>query len=108
MISKEVKLKQFSDTEKLEWIKNQIFNEKKPPILFIRTKIMHWIAIAGYDDSKELFYVYDSRFGEDSRTTSLPLGNHTFSYEELLSHWKGRLGFRYIAIVITSLLPDPN
>jgi len=103
MESKKVVLKKYSDAERLEWIKRQIVSSGRPPALLIRTKILHWIAVAGYDDAREVFYVYDSRFGNDSLDLELPIGNFAFSYSELLERWHGRSFLRYIAIVITDI-----
>ncbi len=103
MKSLQVRLSEFSNREKIRWIKNQIVSTNRPPILLIRTKVLHWIAVAGYDDKKELFYVYDSRFGKNSLDSKMPIGNFTFSYDDLLSRWNGRWNLRFIALVITDI-----
>lgn len=99
----EVILNELTDREKIEWIKTQIVTTHRPPALLIQTKMLHWIAIAGYDDAKQIFYVYDSRFGKDSMNPELPIGNFTFTYEELLHRWRGRWWMRYVAILVTTV-----
>ena len=47
----------------------------------------HWITLWGYDDSKKIFYVYDSALPINYWDKSLPLGNTTRTYKEILRDW---------------------
>lgn len=77
----------------------------------IMGKLMpHWITLWGYDDEKRIFYVYDSGLTEKVWNKSLPIGNTTRSYSEMLRDWSfgivqpwawvvtGPHNFAYIAI----------
>lgn len=70
----------------------------------------HWITLWGYDDEKEVFYVYDSGLQKKDWNKTLPIGNTTRSYKEIVKDWNfGKLqpwawvvtgphDFAYIAI----------
>jgi len=103
MTTIEMHLSEFTLEEKLNWLKNEIVNLKRPPVVLIRTATLHWIAVGGYDDKKKLFYIYDSRIGVDSFGTVLPIGNSTMTYADMLFLWSGRMFWRYVAIVVTSI-----
>jgi len=50
--------------------------------------VPHWITLWGYDDdSKQLFYVYDSGLPKKAWSTNLPIGNTTRTYQEILRDW---------------------
>lgn len=102
MDSVEVDLRKYSDAERIEWIKREVAFKGKPPALLVRTKVLHWIAIGGYDDQQRIFYIYDSRYGFNSIDPSLPIGNNTIGYDELARIWRGRWWLKYKAIVITN------
>jgi len=89
------------DKERLQWIRKRIAIDQTPPVLLIREKTLHWIAIGGYDDTKEMFYIYDSLSGKDSFNKSVPIGNAQISYDALLRKWNGRWSFRYVALVVS-------
>lgn len=55
---------------------------------FIIGKLMpHWITLWGYDNDKQLFYVYDSGLPK-KYWEELPTGNTTRSYENILRDWR--------------------
>ena len=101
MNTEEISVANFSDEEKLAWIKREIATHKRPPVLLIRTKLLHWIAIGGYSDLERIFYTYDPNIGSSSLNTGQPIGNSHIGYDELISVWRGRFMFRYIALVVT-------
>lgn len=47
----------------------------------------HWITLWGYDDAKDIFYIYDSGLSEKNWDKSLPIGNTTRTYDEILRDW---------------------
>lgn len=47
----------------------------------------HWITLWGFDDSKQIFYVYDSALKEKYRSKNLPIGNTTRTFQEILRDW---------------------
>ncbi|TSD04443.1 MAG: hypothetical protein Greene071421_279 [Parcubacteria group bacterium Greene0714_21] len=49
--------------------------------------IAHWITLWGYDNEKKLFYVYDSALSKKCWDSSLPMGNTTRTYKEILRDW---------------------
>lgn len=48
----------------------------------------HWITIWGYDEVKQVFYIYDSGLPQKHWDSSLPIGNTTRTYQEILRDWK--------------------
>jgi hypothetical protein len=48
----------------------------------------HWITLWGYDDTEEIFYVYDPR-ATDANPSGLPIGNTTRSYKTIVKIWGG-------------------
>jgi len=50
--------------------------------------VAHWMTLWGYDDDKEIFYVYDSAFSRRYWNASLPVGNTTRTYAEILRDWR--------------------
>lgn len=70
----------------------------------------HWVTLWGYDDEKRIFYLYDSGLPEKGWNKSLPIGNTTRTYDEILRDWNfgkiqpwawvvtGPHNFAYIAI----------
>ncbi len=77
---------------------------------FIGRVMPHWITLWGYDDESGVFYVYDSGLSEKEWNKSLPIGNTTRTYDEVLRDWNfgkvqpwawtvtGPHNFAYIAI----------
>jgi len=49
--------------------------------------IPHWITLWGYDDNKNLFYIYDSGLPIKHWSKNLPIGNTTRKYKEILRDW---------------------
>jgi|SRR3989344_4935540 len=49
--------------------------------------VAHWITLWGYDDEKQLFYVYDSGMLNRHWNKNIPIGNTTRTYKELLRDW---------------------
>lgn len=47
----------------------------------------HWITLWGYDDQKEIFYVYDSGLSPEYYTKDIPIGNTIRTYSEILRDW---------------------
>lgn len=105
MTSVEIRLNELSNTDKLLWLKNEIALYARPPVLLIRTATLHWIAVGGYDDATQCFYIYDARIKTGSLNAELPIGNATISYNELLNLWRGRFFWNYVAIMITNVKP---
>lgn len=54
---------------------------------FLGMVIPHWITLWGYDDDKELFYVYDSGLPQKYWDLTLLIGNTTRTYQEILRDW---------------------
>lgn len=66
-------------------IGNGYLTDKYNPIL--GPLIPHWITLWGYDDNKRIFYVYDSGLPVKHWDKSLPIGNTTRTYNEMLRDW---------------------
>lgn len=49
--------------------------------------VAHWITLWGYDDEKQLFYVYDSGMLERHWDKTIPIGNTTRTYKDILRDW---------------------
>lgn len=49
----------------------------------------HWITLWGYDDAKQVFYVYDSCIPLERHTKDIPIGNTTRTYDQIRRDWKG-------------------
>ena len=98
-------LSKLSDAERLRWLKYQIAVRRRPPVLLIRTTTLHWLAVGGYDDDKEVFYVYDPNVGRVSTDLDLPIGNCMYRYDKLLRVWRGRWWLRYRSILVTEVSP---
>jgi len=104
IVSKTQSAEDLSDKEKIELLKNLL--SKDTPLMIrigngylgqgynpIAGKLApHWITLWGYDDSNKLFYVYDSAYPAKYWSESLPIGNTTRTYNEILRDWNfGRL-----------------
>ncbi len=90
-----------SDTQNLETLK-RILNDNKPVMLrvgngYIQSNkynilmakcVMHWLTLWGFDDENRLFYVYDPALPKKYWDTSLPVGNTTRTYNDMLRDWK--------------------
>lgn len=89
-----------SDKQKLELLKKllfqnrpvmigigngYIFSNKYNPV--IGKILQHWITLWGYDDNKQIFYVYDSALKRKYWDKTLPVGNTTRTYKEILRDW---------------------
>ncbi len=96
----EISLEKLTDEERILWVKNEIITKRIPPALLIRTKILHWIAVGGYDDESKVFFIYDSRYGDSSVNPHFPIGNNTIPYDVLTKVWRGRWWMKYKAIVV--------
>ena len=53
--------------------------------------ISHWITLWGYDDDKQIFYVYDSYVPLERHNKNIPIGNTTRAFSEILRDWN--MGF---------------
>lgn len=51
--------------------------------------VNHWITLWGFDDEKELFYLYDSAVPRKCYDQNLPTGNVARSYREVLRDIEG-------------------
>lgn len=51
----------------------------------------HYITLYGYDDDKEVFYVYDSCIAKKNYHEDIPIGNTTRTYQEILRDWDVRI-----------------
>lgn len=49
--------------------------------------IGHWITLWGYNDEKQIFYVYDSCVSPKKYDTNIPVGNTTRTFAEILGDW---------------------
>lgn len=98
-------LENMTDEERMKLIKEEIALKHHPIALLIRGQPLHWIAVAGYDDDRGLFYIYDPRIGPDSFDIVLPVGNAIIGYDRLLSEWRGRFWMKYQVIQVISSLP---
>lgn len=76
---------------------------------YVMGKIVgHWITLWGYDDKKEIFYVYDSAVPKERYDKKIPIGNTKRTYIEMLRDWKGALlsavrgfsGYQYIEVEV--------
>jgi len=88
-----------SGKEKIEFLKQNLSQDK--PIMIrigngyltdtynpiLGKLVSHWITLWGYDDEKELFYVYDSGLRKKHWNSRLPIGNTTRTYHEILRDW---------------------
>ncbi len=56
----------------------------------------HWITLWGYDDNRRLFFIYDSGLPQKYWGITLPIGNTTRTYKEIIRDWNmGRWQFWY-------------
>jgi hypothetical protein len=63
---------------------------------FLGRVVRHWITLWGYDDNERVFYVYDSALPKQHWDQTLPIGNTSRSYNELLRDWSfGKWQFWY-------------
>lgn len=66
--------------------------------------ISHWITLWGYDDSKGVFYVYDSCVPQQRHDQDVPVGNARRTYTEVLRDWESPAflfpGWRYTYITL--------
>ena len=73
------------DTPVMLRIGNGYLSDKYNPVL---GKIIgHWITLWGYDDDKQIFYVYDSGLQKKYWKVNIPIGNTIRTYEEILRDW---------------------
>ncbi|MEK7534514.1 MAG: C39 family peptidase [Patescibacteria group bacterium] len=91
--------KNLSDDEKIALIKTLLSQDN--PVMarigngylsctyspIIGKVISHWITLWGYDDAKKLFYVYDPGLPKKCWDNTLPVGNTTRTYNEILRDW---------------------
>lgn len=54
---------------------------------FLGKLVPHWITFWGYNDEKQIFYVYDSGMLKEHWDQNLPVGNTTRTYQEILRDW---------------------
>ena len=55
------------------------------PIVFSKV-ILHWITIWGFDDERQVFYVYDSSVPLGTADT-VPIGNREIKYRKAIKVW---------------------
>jgi hypothetical protein len=89
-----------SDVEKLALLKN-LLDSDNPVMLrigngyskggkyhpWVANFVGHWISLWGYDDENQIFYVYDSYVARARHDKSLPVGNTTRTFSEVLRDW---------------------
>ena len=92
--------KNLSDEQRIELLK-KLLNEGKIAMLrigngfskngrynsFIASFLGHWITLWGYDDEKQIFYVYDSYVALAKHDKTIPIGNITRTFTEILRDW---------------------
>ncbi len=98
----------FVDQERIKIIKKHI--EQDEPVLIAignghlsrssyspiaRFFIGHFITIYGYNNNKEIFYVYDP-YLKGNYHQEIPAGNEVRTYKELLRDWNGPFYYRFI------------
>lgn len=89
-----------SNSEKLNLLKKLLSNNTPVMIKigngYFRSKkynpligkiLTHWVTLWGYDDKKQLFYMYDSGLPKQLWAEDIPIGNTTRTYSELLRDW---------------------
>lgn len=105
--TKEYVLKTKSNEDKINWIKETVF-QKKPIICLIKIHhVLHYVTILGYDENG--FMLYDSmqeKNSENQRKTIIDKeckeGNRYFTYDEFMQLWNDggyKLFFKNWAIV---------
>ena len=105
--TKEYVLKWKSDQDKINWIKETVF-QKKPIICLIKIHhVLHYVTILGYD--KNGFMLYDSmqeKNSDNQRKTIIDKeckgGNRYYTYNEFMKLWNDggyKLFFKNWAIV---------
>lgn len=47
----------------------------------------HWITLWGYDDEKQIFYIYDSYVPLARHNKTIPIGNTIRTFSEVLRDW---------------------
>lgn len=57
--------------------------------LWRRLFIGHWVNIWGYDDKKQIFYLYDSYISK--RNPLILIGNVQRTYKQVLRDWRGTI-----------------
>lgn len=104
-----------SDNEKINTLKKELQNNH-PVVISIgngyspegtyaswrRHSIAHWISLWGYDDTKKVFYVYDS-YASPQHYDTVPIGNVQRSYEQILRDWRGTVYTRmrsFVSLII--------
>lgn len=90
----------FSDEEKINLLKTLL--SKDTPVMIrigngyyhsreyspvLGRIVPHWITLWGYDDTKQLFYIYDSGMLKRHWDQDIPIGNTTRIYREILKDW---------------------
>lgn len=95
-------LSPYVDEQKLFWLRHELFTKKKPVLVLIKTSTLHWIVVAGYDNRRQIFFVYDPNFGRTSINEDVPIGNKEIAYGVLLEEWSGSMIFKYNVLVIST------
>lgn len=54
--------------------------------------ISHWITLWGFDDGRDMFYIYDSAVPARYYDKKLPTGNISRTYTQVLRDWGGGSG----------------
>jgi hypothetical protein len=101
---------QMSDYQKLTTIMEHI-RQDRPVLLAIgnghlrrgvysplaRNLIGHFITVYGYDESKQIFYIYDP-YLEGSYLEKIPVGNEVRTFAQFLRDWQGPFYYRFIGM----------
>src|SRR3989344_5451652 len=92
--------KNLSDEQRLEFLKEIVDRDKAVMIRigngFLKNGkynslvayfVGHWITLWGYDDEKQIFYIYDSYVPLERHNKTIPVGNTTRTFSEILRDW---------------------
>lgn len=92
--------KNLSDQERLKFLKETIDGNNAVMIRigngFLKNGIYsplvayfvgHWITLWGYDDVQQVFYIYDSYIPLTKHNKTIPIGNTTRTFSEILNDW---------------------
>ena len=92
--------KNLSDEQRVGLLRNMIDEDKIPMLRigngfskggkynsFVASFMGHWITLWGYDDVKQIFYVYDSYVATAKHNRDIPIGNTTRTFAEIARDW---------------------
>ncbi|MDR2190345.1 MAG: hypothetical protein LBP53_04055 [Candidatus Peribacteria bacterium] len=62
------------------------YGEGQRPLFLRALHHWHYITLRGYDEKKQIFFIYDSNTRKRV-FAHLPIGNTILTYKELLKYW---------------------